>query len=369
MANRLLRQREPAQRLEREPALSVEAQKQIETLIYSLPAPHLERALIQRAWEVEEMTEITRHGHREDSLDDPDYDGRGADEDSDSTEPEGESSSPFDRLLPSDETTATPPLVDMCLEIIKSPSGQKIYFWSPLGALWMKLSTRDPVGGLYKLGLQKRIKVLALIVRSLVAKNERYFLKSANTSRTHLSQTEIARQLEHDLGVSQKAVKGLVSRLVHSAILQLPDGTVCPLSQFFEREPTKPQTAYEMFFTLAANIQQEYKTPFTDEELARKMNVKRSRVQEVRSAWLPNSRERRKRYTNGQKLPDLIDEATAEKAKRQQIKSILKGALEIACRRTDAYACQAQQQLQQWLETLNDMEKSHATSHHPTKKQ
>ncbi|MEM4189690.1 MAG: hypothetical protein QW544_04150 [Candidatus Caldarchaeum sp.] len=349
------RVRRPEPKPKRESRLSLEAQKQIETLIYSLPAISLEKVLIQRAWDVGEITERTRYEHKEDSLDDPDYEGRRADEDSDFTEPpEEESPSLFDILPPPDKITVSPPVVDVCLEIMGYQATQKISLWSPLGALWRKLFMRDPIGGLYKRALEKRIRDLALIMRYLVAKNEGFFLNRQSSSLSPLTQKEVVTQLARDLRTKSQAVKGLVSRLVHSAYVQLPDGTVCALAQFFEREFTEPQTAYEMFFILATCIQEEHKTPLTDEQLAEKMQVKRSRVQKVRSAWLPNSRQRLKQYTHGKSLLDLLN--ITDSAKRKEIELILRGALEMAERRTDAAAQQAQRQLQKWLEQLKGME-------------
>lgn len=219
----------------------------------------------------------------------------------------------------------------------------------------MKTSMRDPIGGLYKHALQKRIRDLALIMRYLVTKNKAYFLGTQNNLLSPLTQKEVIGHLASDLGAKPQAVRGLVSRLVHSAYVQLPDGTVCALAQFFEREPMEPLTAYEMFFTLAAHIQEEYKTPLTDEQLAEKMHVKRSRVQKVRSAWLPNSRQRRKQYTNGKSLLGLLN--ITDSAKLNKLESILGGALKVAARRADAVARQAQQKLRQWLEQLKGMEK------------
>lgn len=353
MAYQRVRQRELKPK--REPRLSLEAQKQIETLIYSLPATYLERVLIQRTWDVEGLTERTRYEHTEDSLDDPDYEGRGVDEDSDFTEsPEEESPSLFDILPPPDKITVSPPVVDVCLEIVSYQNTRKISCWSPLGALWMKISMQDPIGGLYKRALQNRIRDLALIIRSLVTKNEAYLLDRRSSSLTPLTQKEVIAQLERDLRAKPQVVKGLVSRLVHSAYVQLPDGTVRALAQFFEREFPEPVTAYEMFFTLATHIQEERKTPLTDKQLAEKMQVKRSRVQKVRSAWLPNSRQRRERYTQGESLLDLLN--LTDSAKRNELASILSKALEMAERRIDATTQQAQQQLRQWLEQLKGME-------------
>ena len=355
--------RERERERERERKKKTQARQATVSLIYSASPQLLDLLLRQRAWsyelwaeEDEEEAELEELVEEPQEPDDPDYDGRSGDEDEDFSElpadgdEEGESwlrSLEALEALILEQALRRPDRVDIQLEVL--PQG-RVAFWSPLGARWLRMSAEDPVGSWCKEALRSRIQALSVIAGLLIEKNESYFLGEA-PQPMRLSRDEAIRRLQEHLEVGSKS---RVSRLLNTAQIRLPDGTVWPLEEFF-KPPEDLQTAYALFFTLAVYYEEERENPYSDRALSslETISTKRSNVQKVRRKWLPNSRERARLYREGKDLPDLLKEKVGDgPEKLSKLLAILEGARKWAQKYKNPRAQLAQKRLEEWLEAI-----------------
>jgi hypothetical protein len=221
------------------------------------------------------------------------------------------------------------------------------------------MSTQDLISGWYKEALRGRIRALSIIAELLIEKNAQYLRGDARQPRA-LSQVEAIERLQERLGL--RRAKGQVSRLVKSAWVRLPDGSVWPLAEFFER-PKGFRTACEIFFTLAAYYEEEQEEPYSDGELAqlRLISTKRSNIQKARGEWLPNSQERARLYREGKDFPDLLKGKVGDDPKKlRRLLEVLEEAQRLARTSQEARARQAQRRLEGWLKTVRAWEQEGA---------
>lgn len=365
----LERDRQPERTAGRGPLVPRRTQASIQTIVESEPLQILEWIIVQRAGgidlEVEDGDEL---GLSEEASEgeDPDYEGRGADEDDDFSEVDLEEPDSILEALEARRPDEPRPLKpDIRLELIRECDEERIVVCATAGALWLKARSTDRISLVYKNSLRRRMRALALLASRIVELNRDDFINLKERSQKkpeRMTRKEAVQFLRRFHKVEEP--KSSVSRLVNSAHLQLPDGEILPFEAFFEPYAQNPTAAWDLFLTLAARYKTEKEGPFSDRQLADSINevreqlgkrkkIGRSRVQQVRSSYLPSSRDRRAGYKRGLELSDLLkEEAAGDPERMEELINVLTTALERAQRLASPEFRLAATRLERWLQAL-----------------